>query len=96
MGLGHRLKIEARLSKTLLEPRRGNRTIRLLAALGPGPMRRFHEEIAAKVNPWRRKGITLSECCQRLEKKKIRTFRGRKWSPSRLVTVLGEVSSFKK
>jgi hypothetical protein len=82
-------------TKRLIEPSRGNRTIRLLSAIGQGPMLRFHRSIAALVIPWRKKGMTLKVCCQRLEAKGVRTFRGRVWSPSRLVTILKEVDSKK-
>jgi hypothetical protein len=75
----------------LLVPSRGNKSIRLLALMGQGPLLRHHKQIAVLVNPWRIKGMTLKTCCERLEAKGIRTFRGRVWSPSRLVTALGQV-----
>ncbi len=82
----------------LLEPKRGNRTIRLLALVGQGPLLRFHQQIAGLVIPWRKRRVpmTLRECCERLQAKGIKTFRGRKWSPSRLVSALAQVETYKK
>jgi hypothetical protein len=80
----------------LLEPSRGNKNIRLLGLLGQGPLLRYHKQIAGLVLPWRRKEKTLRECCERLEAKGFRTFRGRQWSPSRLVSALAQVKDLKK
>lgn len=85
------------MEKNLIEPSRGSRTIRLLASVGQGPMLRYHKKIAELVIPWRKRRapLTLKECCTRLEAKGIKTFRGRKWTPSRLVTILVQVESKK-
>jgi hypothetical protein len=84
------------MEKRLIEPTRGNRTIRLLSKLGQGPMIHYHKKIQALVIPWRRKGSTLKTCCERLEAKGIKTFRGRKWSPSRLFAAIAQTEGLKK
>jgi|GEM_PF-6101879 hypothetical protein len=82
----------------LIEPSRGNPDIRILSIVGRGPMLRFHEQIYAIVTPWRKRRVplTLRECCERLEAKGIKTFRGRAFSPSRLTTILKEISLIQK
>jgi hypothetical protein len=81
------------MENRLTEIKRGNKTIRLLGLVGRGPMLRYHKTISLLVNPWRTRNhpLTLKLCCLRLEAKGIRTFRGRKWSPSRLISALKEV-----
>ena len=85
------------MENNLIEPSRGSRTIRLLASVGQGPMLRYHKKIAELVIPWRKRHtpLTLKECCKRLEAKGIKTFRGRMWSPSRLVTILAQMDTKK-
>jgi hypothetical protein len=82
----------------LIEPSRGNLDIRLLAQVGQEPLIRFHKTVAAIVTPWRKRRVplTLRECCKRLEAKGIRTYRGRAFSPSRLTTILKQISQIQK
>ena len=79
----------------LLEPTRGNRDIRLLSLLGKAPLIAWNQKIAALVEPWRKK-MSLRACCERLEAKGLKSFRGRPWRPSRLSQILSEFSEIKK
>ena len=50
----------------------------------PWVLKRFRLKVQKQVQPWRKKGLTLRECCERLNKGGLRTFRGRLWSPASL------------
>lgn len=81
----------------LFDHMRGNREIKLVAMAGKAPMIHHHEQVVKLVLPWRKRAypVTLAAICARLEAKKIKTFRGRKWTPSRLSVVLKENSGIK-
>jgi hypothetical protein len=72
----------------LLLPGRGNRTVRLLARVGPGPASRYAARIKAMVVPWREAGATLTEVADRLNREGFRTFRGHHWKVPRLCQIL--------
>ncbi len=67
---------------------RGNPKLIRLAAVGPGPARRYAARIKAMVIPWRATGATLAECAARLDGLGVRTFRGRQWSTARVCQIL--------
>ena len=72
----------------LIPPGPGNPARRIMKRLGNRPALRHAVRVAFMVAPWRRKGLTLRECCARLHAADVPTFRGRAWTPGRLSQVL--------
>ncbi len=74
----------------------GNPARRIMKRLGNRPAQRHAVRVMFAVAPWRRAGLTLEECCDRLHAEDVPTFRGRPWTAARLSQVLkqGRVATF--
>jgi len=70
------------------EKRSGNPRFIFLKEHFPTKAKKYSERIAAKCGPWRKRGLSISECAAKLNMLLMVTWRGRNWTYANLRRVL--------